>query len=394
MKYFTREWYEIMRCSQVINQLNITSQAEYFSEEYYRQLYMRRLTEYVEQMKELAYEAGETFSRAKAELKFRIKTEQLEQKFNQHMSEEMLEQVADLRVLSLGSASMYVYTQIEKCCQQKQEDSEAVGMAYWQYFDEIYAKIPTHLRATCENALQDRVITKMKTDDDQIVMTYCNDIWGRARICFCGVERFETDGDLVGSTWLYDEIYPFENGGAQIDVLFVDDDLDEVIECSICCNKTKILFTERDYFLNWYQNYSKNPESYEDEIGEIINRKILAVGYIHLKPWEELVRDFLSMKESFLFSRMAIDGQFRVGISSLLSDEWDCIIRNLAVLWRCGERELVPLLSALVEIRRCDADEQDKMDGFSRVESKLKPAILERAFEALIEYVYQNKLYV
>ena len=105
MKYFTREWYNAMQKTYMYFVLKISKNAENFSEKYYKYLYEQEENKWIKFQEEVSTIKGDNFDLIQEKKYFnQIHNDNIKQLKSQ-LPTEILDEVADIRVLALNRAS-------------------------------------------------------------------------------------------------------------------------------------------------------------------------------------------------------------------------------------------------------------------------------------------------
>lgn len=258
MKYFTKEWFHSLQYTNLHLRLKPSGRAAMFSEEYFQELYALHVQERLEQMKrvsEVDVEALAARFRAPDAAPMRLDgkplTEQEERKFgalNLALAEALLEapqiqfdpekehqfahnrylfdlrrferslpaeirdRVADMRVLALRYAAPEVIEAIREYCEANERAVHAAIDAYREELNHNFSDGKPPFYADFD--LHDCRVTSMRQDGRDVCMVFED--------CACrfrDAEIIRCDAPLEGAYWLYDEIYPLENGGYEIHAL-------------------------------------------------------------------------------------------------------------------------------------------------------------------------------
>lgn len=230
-----------------------SGKAEVFSEAYFRSLYRRKLRRYLKHMWEYSTEAFELewpadFARSPEEFETAAdyeaaRTEYLEKRKEaldewqpepwdeaaeradfeqayqlemQHLSKalppEILNKVADIRVLALGMAAPDVKRDILAICRENMRREKEQMQALRAHLEYMCAKYPGSFIE--KMYMHDAVFTGMHWQGENLVFDMdgsgCLRETG-SRVTFMNCEILQMQQDLIGSEWLYQEVH--EEGG-------------------------------------------------------------------------------------------------------------------------------------------------------------------------------------
>ncbi|MBR6652870.1 MAG: DUF4085 family protein [Anaerotignum sp.] len=219
MKYFTKEWYETCQNSGWHLNMSVSKNAEEFNEEYYKDLYTRRRRAFVKEEKEVAEVLGEEFSKAKAEVEFMNRHEDMVKRMEENIPQNILAEVADTRVLALDIATKEVRQKLKAWCEGNMKQMHDVQDTYWkQICPELKDAVGEEIQKNFN--FHDAVIKsmEMKTDSLAFRMEH-SDV---KKVIFKNYKILEQDGYLLGATWLYQEVYAVEGGNEYHGLLWKD----------------------------------------------------------------------------------------------------------------------------------------------------------------------------
>ena len=265
MRYMTQEWYNGFQPSPALSALRASKHAEIFLERYFQALYRRKLRAHLKKVKEYSeysfedeypdyagpfdgrledYESAEEFERARNEYasdreELRAKWEptiydearervEFEEAYRERMDylreelpEDILKQVADIRVLALQVAAPEVKAQIQRFVNAAERKCIRPAKAYWKGFEKLLKKYPDSFLQRFY--FHDSAISGIQKRGKNLVVSLNNERWNTCeneitRITFVNCEILRRDKDLTGSDWLYEEIYEIK-GGWEIHVM-------------------------------------------------------------------------------------------------------------------------------------------------------------------------------
>lgn len=211
MNYFNKEWYELCGKINLHLLLEEDKQAEFFSEEYFQQLYNQKLMEYLDTWKELTCISNEPFDKENI-------TKQFEEIFICHLKhtkkalpEEILIKIADIRVFALNKATHQVINDVTLFCEY---NIQLVNRAF-EHYNEYYKKaLKSFDKDVVENInFHDCLITDIKQTEKSLSIIFDNS-GGFTDIYEVQFENYKiiVQNDLLkDSWWLYNEIYKTNN---------------------------------------------------------------------------------------------------------------------------------------------------------------------------------------
>lgn len=211
MKYFTKEWYAACGVVGYHLDMQVSKNAETFSEEYYHDLYLRRRRAFVKERKEEAEKNNASFDKAAAEAEFQSAHETTVKTMQERLPKEILEQVADVRVLALDIATKEVRQQLKEICEKNEKQMNAVMKEYWEeYCPTVKDAVGEEIQK--EFHFHDSRITAVEMKENQLAFKMEPCFSDVKKVIFKNYKILERDGYLLGADWLYQEVHPAEGG--------------------------------------------------------------------------------------------------------------------------------------------------------------------------------------
>lgn len=271
MKYMTKEWYNTMQKTDFHLLLKISKRAEFFSEEYFKKLYKKEEAAWLQLQKDVsnvrfedifpeefymenvdgAPVDSEEFEEAKRAY-FEIReqallehdknppvfdVEQEKKNFKQalrynvkhlkaNLPTDILQKVADIRILALNHASAEVKREITAFCKANDESGKDAMKAYWKEYKKTFKRCePVFVESF--NFHDYKVVSyRQKGNDLLLGLDNSGGFTGINQIIFKDCIVIKQDSPLRGAWWLYDEIYKTDNG-YEIHVLLQNKELIE-----------------------------------------------------------------------------------------------------------------------------------------------------------------------
>lgn len=259
MKFFTREWFKLREGTDIDLLMCVTKPAETFSEEYFQNLYHCMLKQHLRFNKEMSEltaddvfqptrweslsiidEEGEfmdasqilsppELERMKDDIQrreqeaydnfvpFVYDEDTLTNQFFDNMNcrkkqletllpEDILKDVADIRVLALNKVSEDIKQRIRQFCSKKEEKIFIVDEEFQKHQKNIVTLLPEKIRK--EYGFHDCKITHFEQQGTDVIIeldhrgSYSN----VSKLVYHNATIIEQE-DIVGSWWIYDEIY-------------------------------------------------------------------------------------------------------------------------------------------------------------------------------------------
>ncbi len=130
MKYFTKEWFADTILAEMCFQVRKSSKAAKFSEKYYLSLYKEQKKWFIKNEKFIAKHNKVKFDPVAAEAAFEANNAENLDYVKANLPQEILDRVADIRVLALGSAESQIVDDITRFCGRVNARCEATAETY------------------------------------------------------------------------------------------------------------------------------------------------------------------------------------------------------------------------------------------------------------------------
>lgn len=240
MRYFTREWYQW--CQWEYIPLRACAGAAEFSEAYYRRLYRRRLRAFLNDMRQ-GWELDMAEDQATApwdEPHWRGVFEDWHrdriQDLQAFLPGDILNQVADIRVLELGLATPQVKAAVVRHCSWNERRVEQTLREYGQHLAALRAKYSNPFLEKL--SFHDWLIRRLDPQPDRLEMQL-EDVFGEegdVRITMEDCRILRMDEQVPGADWLYEEIHQADRG-FEIHMLCYNRNFEEplgemIVQCS------------------------------------------------------------------------------------------------------------------------------------------------------------------
>ena len=281
MKYLTKEWYELCQQTGLHFGMRVHNGAEGYDEALYLRLYKRKEKKFVKMQREVydvdprfmleqdgctlvpldkfangevineedkvvyhmspeekdsiqklikEYDIRPPFDEKKCREEFSSIQEMAKKENVDRLPHELYQQIADVRVFSLGYCTKEILSQLKDLSKENEKKMNRVLNEYSKAQQE--ENIPQIIRERF--GFHDCEVTEFTVGKKDVVMRL--DTRGGFTnfnmITFVASEIIKQEGHIVGSTWLYEELYRMENG-YEAHILFAGEEMPEFI---IRCN--------------------------------------------------------------------------------------------------------------------------------------------------------------
>lgn len=281
MRYLTQQWYELCQQTFLDFGMEVHNGAGAYDEALYLRLYKRKEKEFVKMEREVynvdprfmleqdgatllrldnflnsedieeedqmiyhmppeekenilklieKYDNRPPFDEKKCREKFRLLQEIPEKGYTNKLPDNLLQKIADIRVFILGYCTEEVLKELKKL---SKENKRKVDHIMNEYSNAKEAEnIPPIIKERF--GFHDCIVTEFISGKDIVI--YFDSRGGFTsfnKITFISAKTIKQDENLVGSTWIYDELYCIERG-YEVHVLFHSNEGTK--ECIIKCN--------------------------------------------------------------------------------------------------------------------------------------------------------------
>ncbi len=277
MRYLTKEWYKLCQRTGLHFGMRVHNGAEEYDEVLYLRLYKRKEKEFIKTQREVynidprtilemytgtfipldkfvkdeeiteedildyslpseekerimkmaeEYDIRPPFNEEKCKMDFRRIQEKTIKDAQEKLPYELLDEIADIRVFSLGYCTKGIISQLKKHSKENEIEMKNISEQYSKVIRS--EKIPENIR---ENfGFHDcKVIDFINEKNENMVMRL--DTGGGFtelnKITLVAPTIYKQDKNIVGSIWLYEELYSTKNG-YEIHVLFENNGLSEL----------------------------------------------------------------------------------------------------------------------------------------------------------------------
>lgn len=232
MKYFTKEWYMDCQRTGLHYGLEESAQAASFSEDYFQKLYARRLKE------RIAFEeqrVREWNTPVDAQLLSSTRIQEIGAQFSQALQhnvqyqkvmlpEGILRDVADIRVLALDEATKANIRRIRAFSKDKDRAMKRTLSRYNFYYKLNRRRLLRYMNE--EPDLHDCDITRAGFEGGDFVLEfdYSGGFSDIVKLIFKNARIIKNDGEIVHTSWEYDEAYLTKQNKIEFHALLYDYD--------------------------------------------------------------------------------------------------------------------------------------------------------------------------
>ncbi len=219
MRYFTKEWYNDTMIADMCFQLRKNESASVYSDKFFERLYAVEERAYAKYCKRQARAAKTPFDKNSAALEFAKNYEENLAFVKANLPQEILDDVKDIRVLALGTATHNVAASITRFCGKKNRLCEAAEREYNNASEEADEMIGG---ATAQKllALVGAEIVSLESNGENATLMFTPAESGEQRsLTLKAVRAAESDGDLAPSTVIKYELLVADEGGLEFSLL-------------------------------------------------------------------------------------------------------------------------------------------------------------------------------
>ncbi|MBQ8407853.1 MAG: hypothetical protein IJY39_03220 [Clostridia bacterium] len=234
MKYFTKEWYRDTLVAQMCFQIRKDAKAAKHSDKYFNSLYSAQKSWFVKHLKRAAKHTHTPFDVSAAEKEFEANYQENLDFVTGSLPSEILERVADVRILALGCAEQNLLLEITRYCGQVNRKCEKICEDYDAEVEKLADKTGW-LKINSLNMLSNAPIRSI---DVSAVNRWVIETSPEVTEIACRLTLIEPVLDegsfhaLNGATILYFELLPAESDDKMTFSLLCESKSSELIELS------------------------------------------------------------------------------------------------------------------------------------------------------------------
>lgn len=141
MKYFTKEWYNDSLVADMCFQLRQTEKAFEYSDKFYEKLYAVEEKAYIRYRKRELKALKQSMTVEEIKKEFCKNTESNLEFVKSNLPDEILSEIADVRILALGSVTSDMHVKITKYCGRLNSKCQSAERRYEEESDEAFERI-------------------------------------------------------------------------------------------------------------------------------------------------------------------------------------------------------------------------------------------------------------
>ncbi len=220
MRYFTKEWYTDSLVAEMCFQLRKTEKAGVFSESYFEKLYALEKKMYLKHSKRAAKFERRKFDSEAAGAEFDSNFEENLAFVKANLPSEILDDVKDVRVLALGSATYEIAARITQYCGQANRRCEAAKRKYEEATDEVVERLGGMMPRLLSELTGAPVALAGGDGEHNVVITTSHEYTGTAvRVTLENATLTEYDPEAIGAMICNYEILVLEDGKFEFSLL-------------------------------------------------------------------------------------------------------------------------------------------------------------------------------
>ncbi len=217
MKFLTKEWSQQMsKKGFLLSSPQVNPQAAAFSEPFYQELYQESQKKHLDLMRKVAALRREPFQAEREAEQFRQTHQRRVEELRRFLPQEILDQVADVRVLALDVSTQEVKG-------ENRQQAEQVFQACLDWRKQVRPQVGAQLQDRF--SFHDSRVTKVERAPDRLTLFLEDGGYSPvSRVDFLSPHILEEDEGLEGAVWLYEEIHPAQGGNEYHALLWREDD--------------------------------------------------------------------------------------------------------------------------------------------------------------------------
>ena len=224
MKFLTKEWSQQMsKKGFLLSSPQVNPQAAAFSEPFYQELYQEAQKKHLDLMRKVAALRREPFQAEREAEQFRQTHQRRVEELRRFLPQEILDQVADVRVLALDVSTQEVKGAAARWCRENRQQAEQVFQACLDWRKQVRPQVGAQLQDRF--SFHDSRVTKVERAPDRLALFLEDGGYSPvSRVDFLSPKILEEDEGLEGAVWLYEEIHPAQGGNEYHAMLWQEGD--------------------------------------------------------------------------------------------------------------------------------------------------------------------------
>ena len=219
MRYFTKEWYNDSVVSEMCFAFRKTQKAAIFSDRFFEKLYAVEEKAYLKHCKRAAKFEKRKFDAEASRAEFASNYEENLAFVKENLPEEILSDIADLRVIALGSVTYEMADRITRYCGQLNNKCEAVKRRYEEATDYVAERMGGIIPPLYSELIGAPVST-VSVSDGFAVITTSHEYTGTAlRASLRNAEITNCDDGVKGATIIKYELLITEDEKIEFSIL-------------------------------------------------------------------------------------------------------------------------------------------------------------------------------
>ncbi len=225
MRYFTKEWYIDSLIAEMCFQLRKTEKASVYSDRFFEKLYAIEQKAYIKFQKRYSKISRTAFDERTAIAEFEANFKDNLEFVKSNLPNDILADIADIRVLALGSATTDNAMKITRFCGKKNRLCESVERKYNDASEEADEKLGGATKLLFE--LTGAPVASLESDNEHnITLTTSHEATGTAiKLTFTNAFITECDEEIVGKSILKYELLTREGGKYEFSILTLGEKL-------------------------------------------------------------------------------------------------------------------------------------------------------------------------
>lgn len=224
MKFLTKEWSQQMsKKGFLLSSPQVNPQAAAFSEPFYQTLYQEAQQKHLDLMRKVAALRRKPFQAEREAEQFRQTHQRRVEELRQFLPQEILDQVADVRVLALDVSTQEVKEAAARWCRENRRQAEQVFQTCMDWRKQVRSQVGAQLQDRF--SFHDSTVVKVERAPDRLTLFLEDGGYSPvSRVDFLSPRILEEDEEVEGAVWLYEEIHPSQGGNEYHAMLWREND--------------------------------------------------------------------------------------------------------------------------------------------------------------------------
>lgn len=388
MRYITRELYEQIQFTSWIEfELSPKKSIKCYSQSDIEILLQNEIDQRLKMILALPNEVKKMYKYNDVEEDYKEYINEKVMLLKKYVPEYIKKDIYDYRLLVLNILSKDLYKKLVKWKVEIELNWKNACNEYNKQYKAIKQQLSYNVKKfTSYSMHEQKILSLNKLSKDKLCIEYKNGCWGKAFLNFEGVKTIEIEGDIKGSSWLYDEIYLSDKGNFEYQALLDNSEL------KIIANDIYISFANSDY-VNEALKLEDNNDIFNIVL-ETIRDKAITIGRENLLQGEKnlLLIDTLICMLTYESITPKYE-KISSGFEQFLVLNSKRVPKILNIFKEIGENHIATMLIQAINIYSSDKEECIRSEELKKLDKEFlnyEKSNINDLYKLFIDYIKEN----